>query len=255
MADEYASVENQQSCWGRVSRSVLDSTSVDVTRGTVVDVGCGAAIELARLAAGAPTVQFVGVEPAPKMRELAVERTADQENVRIVDGTFEHLPLEDESVDHLYSILAFHWVIDLERSVSEIRRVLRPTGTVDLSFVGRENGREFIQKTTPIFFRYLSPAAMIRTVGLRKQLTVDQTTALFLKFFAQGRLNVEESFSTYYDTLEGHWAWWVRIEGQLLEIPPGRKAECDDAVRAALADLETERGIPYTVHLIRVRVV
>jgi ubiquinone/menaquinone biosynthesis C-methylase UbiE len=254
LANEYASVENQRSCWGRVSRGVLDSLAVDDTYGTVVDVGCGTGIELARLAAASdPAVQFIGVEPAAKMRELAAARTADYANVEIVDGSFEDLPLAEQSVDFLYSILAFHWVADLERSVSEIGRVLRPAGKIDLSFIGRENGREFIEKTTPIFFRYLSPAEMIRTVSLRKQLTVEQATALFTKVFQRDRLKVEESFVTYYDNLEGHWSWWIRIEGQLLEVPPTRRAECDNDVRAALASLTTEHGIPYTVHLIHVR--
>lgn len=254
LANEYASDENQRSCWGRVSRSLLDSLAFDHTDGTVVDIGCGTGIELARLAAASPqTVQFIGVEPAAKMRELAAERTADYENVEIVNGSFETIPLADHSVDYLYSILAFHWAVDPKRAVSEIGRVLRPAGKIDLSFIGRENGREFIQKTTPIFFRYLSPIEMIRAVSLRKHLTVEEVAALFARVFPRESVQVEESLVTYYDSLEGHWSWWVRIEGQFLEIPPERKAECDNDVRAALATLATERGIPYTVHLIRVR--
>jgi ubiquinone/menaquinone biosynthesis C-methylase UbiE len=255
LADAYASVENQGSCWGRVSRSVVGSLAIGDSDRTVVDVGCGTGIELARLASStASRTQFIGVEPAAKMRELAAARTAEYDNVRILDGSFERIPLEERSVDYLYSILAFHWVTDLERSVSEIRRVLRSSGGIDLSFIGRENGREFIQKTTPVFFRYLSPAEMIRTVSLRKQLTVEQAAALFGRFFPRERLRVEESFTTYYDSLDGHWAWWVRIEGQFLEIPAERKAQCENDVRKALATLATTGGIPYTVHLIRVRV-
>lgn len=45
----------------------------------------------------------------------------------------------------------------------------------------------------------------------------------------------------------------MRIEGQTLDIAPEKKADCDAAVRAALATLETEQGIPYTVHLLHVR--
>ena len=45
----------------------------------------------------------------------------------------------------------------------------------------------------------------------------------------------------------------MRIEGQTLDIAPAQKAECDAAVRAALRTLETEQGIPYTVHLLHVR--
>jgi hypothetical protein len=63
---------------------------------------------------------------------------------------------------------------------------------------------------------------------------------------------VEESYHTYYDTLEGHWGWWVRIEGHFVKIPPEKKQECDREVRAGLMSLASERGIPYTIHQLHV---
>jgi len=254
LATEYDSSENQASCWGRLSRRLVSSLTIKDSYRAVIDVGCGTGKELARLAAAnRPSVQFTGVEPAPMMRQLAAKRTAEYGNVRILAGTFEELPLEDQSADYLYSILAFHWATDLERSVSELRRALRPTGEMDLMFIGRENGREFIRATTPVFFRYLSPAQMIKAASLRKQLTIEQATKLFHAKFPSERLRVEESFLTYFDTLEGHWSWWVRIEGQFVEMAPEKREACDAAVRTAISTLATENGIPYTIHLLHVR--
>jgi ubiquinone/menaquinone biosynthesis C-methylase UbiE len=253
LASEYDSANNIASCWGRVTQGSLDFVDVKSTYKTVVDVGCGTGRELAQLAARTPHTQFVGLDPAANMREIASVRNAPLANVRILSGSFEMLPLEAASVDYLYSILAFHWTTDLERSVAELARVLRPTGEMDLIFIGRHNGREFIEKTTPIFFRYLTPAAMVRAVSLRKQLTLDETAALFERAFRLPDLSVSESYHTYFDTLEGHWSWWVRVEGQLLDIPTGKKEECDLAVRNAIATLETGGEIPYTVHLMHVR--
>ncbi|MGZ4416792.1 MAG: class I SAM-dependent methyltransferase [Gaiellaceae bacterium] len=253
LALEYDSAPNRASCWGSVSREVVSQLAIEATHGTVADVGCGTGRELAQLAAAsAATVEFIGVEPAPKMREVAAARTAEHPNVRILPGSFEELPLEDDSVDYLYSILAFHWTTDLERAVSEIRRVLRAGAEMDLFFIGRENGKEFIRATTPIFFRYLSPATMLKAAGLRKQLTLAQASELFQGAFPGPDLTVDESFVTHYDTLDGHWGWWVRIEGQFLDVPPATRSECDAAVREALSRLAGERGIPYTVHLLHV---
>jgi ubiquinone/menaquinone biosynthesis C-methylase UbiE len=254
MAIEYDSPENVASCWGRVTRHSIGVLAIPETSETVVDVGCGTGRELVQIASlTSPTVQFIGVEPAANMRKVAIARTDQLANVRILSGSFESLPLEDDSVDYLYSILAFHWTTDLDKSVAELGRVMAPTGDMDLTFIGRHNGREFIQKTTPIFFKYMSPAAMMKAASLRKQLTLDETTALFRNAFSAPALSVEESYHTYHDTLEGHWSWWVRVEGQLLDIPPGKKEECDQAVRAALSTLATDAGIPYTVHLIHLR--
>src|SRR2546428_10103195 len=131
------------------------------------------------------------------MQKVAAGRTAPYPNVRIVEGRFESLPLETRSVDYLYSILAFHWTTDPSKSVAELARVLRTTGEMDLSFIGRNNGREFIQKTTPVFFRYMTPAMMAKAVSLRKQLTLDEVTALFHDAFDARRLTVSESYRPY----------------------------------------------------------
>jgi ubiquinone/menaquinone biosynthesis C-methylase UbiE len=253
LADVYDDPANLDSCWGRVAEHSLSLISVRDTHRTVIDVGSGTGRELMKLVASHPQVQFIGVEPAANMRKLADARGAGYPNVRILDGRFESLPLETHSVDYLYSILAFHWTSDLDKSVAELARVLRPTGEMDLTFIGRHNGREFIQKTTPVFFKYLTPAMMVEAVSLRKQLPLDKATALFQGVFNSADLTVSESYHTYHDTLDGHWAWWVRIEGQFVNVPPDKRAECDDAVRAAIATLETPEGIPYTVHLLHVR--
>jgi ubiquinone/menaquinone biosynthesis C-methylase UbiE len=253
LADVYDEGGNMASCWGRVSRHALTVLAPPPARGTVVDVGCGTARELTQIAAACtPGVQLIGVEPAPNMRRIAALRAAAFANVRIVDGRFEQLPLTSDSVDYLYSILAFHWTTDARQSAAEIARVLRDTGNMDLVFIGRNNGREFIRATTPVFFKFLTPAMMVEAVSLRQQLTLEATKTLFGELFPSG-LSVSESYHTYYDTLDGHWAWWVRIEGQFVNIPPDRKSECDQAVRAAIAGLQTPDGIPYTVHLLHVR--
>jgi ubiquinone/menaquinone biosynthesis C-methylase UbiE len=253
LADVYDDPANLDSCWGRVAEHSLSLISIRDTHRTVVDVGCGTGRELMKLVGRHPDVQFVGVEPAANMRKLAASRAASYPNARVLDGRFESLPLETHSVDYLYSILAFHWTSDLAKSVAELARVLRPTGEMDLTFIGRHNGREFIQKTTPVFFKYMTPAMMVEAVSLRKQLPLDKATALFKGAFDSHDLTVSESYHTYHDTLEGHWAWWVRIEGQFVNMPPDTRAECDREVRAALATLETPAGIPYTVHLLHVR--
>ena len=254
LASVYDDPSNVASCWGRVTRHSLGLVRLRATHETVVDVGCGTGRELIQLASSHPPhVNFIGVEPAVNMRKIAAARTARWPNVRIVDGRFERLPLETQSVDYLYSVLAFHWTTDLRKSVSELARVLRPTGEMDLTFIGRNNGREFIMKTTPVFFKYMTLATMVEAVSLRKQLRLEEATALFREAFDSPGLTVTESYHTYYDTLDGHWGWWMRIEGQLVNVPSDQKTECNQAVRAAISTLETASGIPYTVHLLHVR--
>jgi ubiquinone/menaquinone biosynthesis C-methylase UbiE len=253
LAGEYDDPKNVESCWGRVTQRSLGLVPLDAAYRIVADVGCGTGRELAHLAAmSRAETRLIGVEPAANMRQRALVRTAPYPNVRILGGNFEHLPLRTSSIDYLYSILAFHWTTDLNRSVAELARVLKPRGEMDLTFVGRHNGREFIGKTTPVFFKFMTPASMVKAASLRKQMTVDEATSLFSTCFASPGLRVAESYHTYYDTLDGHWGWWLRIEGQFLDIPRTKRAECEQEVRDAIASLATAAGIPYTVHLLRV---
>jgi hypothetical protein len=62
-----------------------------------------------------------------------------------------------------------------------------------------------------------------------------------------------EEYTTYYDTVEGHLGWWVRIEPQLLAIPPEVRAACDAEIRTALGRLDEGAGVPYTMHTVHVR--
>jgi ubiquinone/menaquinone biosynthesis C-methylase UbiE len=195
----------------------------------------------------------MGIEPAENMRRRAEKLTENQSSVQILEGRFEGMPIASASIDYLYSILAFHWVTDLEASANEIARVLKPTAEMDLVFIGRDSGREFIQKTTPIFLKYMGPARLLASARLRKQLTREDVCRLFLGVFGTDRLSVEESYETYYDTLEGHMAWWVRIEGHFIQIPPEKRHECDQEIHEAISSLAGPLGIPYKIHLLRVR--
>src|SRR5260370_2445626 len=240
-------------CWGRAAKRALSAIRLREDYGVVVDMGCGPGRAVHALASAAPPhTQFIGIDPAENMCRIAAQRAAAQKAVQIRQGAFEKIPVESESVDYLYSILAFHWVTDLATSVTEIARVLKPNGEMDLFFIGRDNGREFIQKTSAIFLKYMGPALLLDSARLRKQLTREAALQLFSKAFDASRLSVEESFTTYYDTLEGHLSWCVRVEGHFVKIPAGKKAHPDRDCPDALQSLAEPRSIPYTIHKLHV---
>jgi ubiquinone/menaquinone biosynthesis C-methylase UbiE len=258
LADQYDEPGNLESCWGRAADRALQAITLKPGYSSIVDVGCGTGRALAELAPTAPNAEMIGLEPAANMLRKAQERTARFPHVRIAEGRFEEMPLPSASADYLYSILAFHWTTDVDKSVSEIARVLKPSGEADLTFIGRQNGREFIRATTPIFLKYMGPAGLLRAAGLRKQLAREAAEDAFGRHFAvngpRPRCEITESYTTYFDTLEGHWNWWVRIEGQMIDIPPEKREACDRDVKAALAALATDQGVPYTIHLLHVRI-
>jgi SAM-dependent methyltransferase len=70
-----------------------------------------------------------GVEPADRMREIAVADAAHPA-VRYVRGRAEAIPLPDASVDYTLVFLAWHHVQDKQLAARELARVTRAGGTL-----------------------------------------------------------------------------------------------------------------------------
>jgi len=248
--ERYENPRNLQSCWGRLSDALTRRVVPGPNDRLVVEVGCGLGRALHTLAAGHPA-RFIGIEPAGPMRERARERLASCPNVELRPGRFEALPLEDQSVDCLYSLLAFHWTQDATRSVTELRRVLRPGGRMDLFFPGRFTGQEFTVATMPVFLRRFGVNWLRDAASRRQHLSAEATRDLFQSAFAE--VSVSEKSERHHDDLEGHWSWWMaRAVAHLPEMPHEARVDCDQEIRTALQALATPQGIPYTIHLIHV---
>ena len=94
-----------------------------------VDVGSGTGTMTRTLGAlVAPDGQAVGVEPNPRLREVAESRATTSSGVSFVDGLAAHLPFSDGSVDVLWCERVLQHVADPQAAIDEFARVLRPGG-------------------------------------------------------------------------------------------------------------------------------
>jgi len=108
----------------------------------VLDVGCGAGMDslVAAQMVGA-TGSVTGVDMTPEMVAKARGSIADMGlgNVRIVEGSAEHLPFDDASFDVVISNGVIDLIPDKDAVLSEITRVLRPGGRIQLADVTIQN--------------------------------------------------------------------------------------------------------------------
>lgn len=95
-------------------------------RGTVLEIGPGGGRNLRHYA---PGVRWVGVEPNARRRSR-VRSEADRLGRRalVLPGVAERLALGDERVDGVVGTFVLCSVADLDRSLGELYRVLRPGG-------------------------------------------------------------------------------------------------------------------------------
>jgi len=94
---------------------------------TVLEIGCGAAVDLARFAKGGATV--TGVDLAPSAIALAranFEQQGLAGQFEVADA--ERLPFADNSFDLVYAHGVVQYTANPRRLVDECRRVLKPGG-------------------------------------------------------------------------------------------------------------------------------
>ena len=101
------------------------------------EVGSGPGLLAAVLADRHPHLRLHLVDPSPVMRSQAARRCAGSIEAGLVsinDGTAESLPLAAGSCDSLIAVNSILMWPDLAAGLTEISRVLRPGGTLVLSW-------------------------------------------------------------------------------------------------------------------------
>ena len=103
----------------------------DVESCRVLDAGCGPGLYLTELIARG--ARACGCDASPRMIELARRRVGDTVDLRVQSLGEPFVWLADESIDIALCALAYHYVNDRGAFLSELSRVLTPTGALVIS--------------------------------------------------------------------------------------------------------------------------
>ncbi len=111
---------------------------------TILDLGCGTGYFTEFLKKLYPAAKIIGLDKSSGM--LTQARVKEKEyrfaDTYWVGGCTENLPFNDHSFELIYSNLMLHWSNDFSKSLSEIRRILKPGGLLLFSMVGPDTLQE-----------------------------------------------------------------------------------------------------------------
>lgn len=118
--------------YGEYATNHLAVDALDLAQAMViVDVGCGTGAALRHASRKVTSGRLIGVDPVPRMVEIARERAVDHpaaDRLEFRVGPAEALPVEDAIADVVFAFDSFdHWQ-DKAAGLAEIQRILRPNG-------------------------------------------------------------------------------------------------------------------------------
>lgn len=75
-----------------------------------------------------------GLEPSPKMAEIARKR-----GIEVIEGVAEAIPIDDETFDFALMVTTICFLDDPMKALKEINRILKPGGKLIIGFVDKDS--------------------------------------------------------------------------------------------------------------------
>lgn len=220
----------------RLARPFIDFSGITADE-RVIDVGCGTGSLTFALVEAADIAEIAAVDLSPVFVEEAKRRNSDR-RIHIQQADACALPFEDDSFDRALSLLVLHFIPEPAKSVAEMRRVVRPGGTVSAAVWDHLGGLPCMRMMWDTVAAMTGKASEARAQYLWQPMM--QPGEMKRCFAEQGLLEVVEQsllVRMEYASFDDYWDPIAAGEGPLGKyvstLDAGERVAVDAAVKAA----------------------
>lgn len=246
---------NQNFLYGKITMEFLDHLEFSPKEKVVLDLGCGTGFIFEYFCSKFKTLdlQGIGVEPAKGMLDIAIEKHKKENFFSYREGSFENIPLKDDSVDKIVSTLALHWVKSLSVAAQEMRRVLRDDGNLNILMIAKDDGEQFKKAIVNALRKHLTFSQIMDTAVLVQRASPKQVKKAFAPYFEGFDIQVDKFTNVVYGSFEEHMKWWkARSSPVIAEVNNKDKFMKD--LQVELEQIRTTDGIPFDAAYLWIKV-
>ena len=245
---------NKNFVYGEITIDFVNRIKLQKTDEIIADIGCGTgfAFDIMYDRIKKNNSKCFGIEPAKGMLKLAKEKFKSDKNFSFSEGTFAQIPLKDKSADKIISTLALHWVPSLDDAILELKRILKPKGSINILMIAKDDGEGFKQPIIRAMKNHLSFKQIMKAATLAQRVSSKQIYKYFEKKFNlkdEYNLAVQNINKTIYGSFDEHMKWWKARSEQIISEVKNKNVFMKD-LEKELEKIREKNGIPFDLSVL-----
>ena len=254
----YDNNTNNNFLYGNATKKFIKNIKLNNKDIIVADIGCGTGyvFEILTKKYKKKNTKFYGIDPAKGMLKIANKKIKD-ERTKFIGGSFEKIYLKKNSVNRIISTLALHWVKSIDKSLKELKRVLKPKGSIDILMIEKSDGKEFKKLVFRVMKKYLSNKQIFYAANLINRISKNELKDKFSKYFNlknDYNLSINIKKKLIYGSCSQHIKWWKARSLQVISEINNKKLFIK-YLKEELSKYDNNKGIPFDLSLLEIHLI
>ena len=251
----YDNDTNKNFLYGEATKKFIKNIKINDKDKIIADIGCGTgyAFELITKKYKKKNIKFYGIDPAKGMLKIANKKKNDT-RIKFYEGSFEKNHLKNNSIDKIISTLALHWVESIDKSLKELKRIIKPNGSIDILMIEENDGMKFKKLVFKVMKKYLNNKQIFYAANLINRVTKKELIYKFSKHFNLNKdyeLSINIKKKLIYGSCSQHIKWWKARALQIISEINNKKLFIKD-FKEELNKYNTKKGIPFDLRLLEI---